>query len=352
MKRAITVFLAIAMALSVVGLAFAGGALATDHTTTLTGDDTDEATGFTAADDEYLTYTLEADGADFGEDTTTDVYLNITYELDDDEDVELHAESSDVDDADADYEFNVSHDELEQLPGDAGEITEITVNAWGEDADGTESTALDTFGVDLEFDDSHAVRTAFDTDDEFVSEFEQADEDAGWFGLTASSFNVFDSSLDDQVVLEDDVGIAGTNTTVHTYAADSDMTDVYDETVEDMDDGDRVGLLMTSSAGDSIVYVFNGEPGETITGDDVDEDEDTYAVYHGDGHMEWNLGEDRFDEDDDEVTINSAAGIDVGTGALMDDLDYTRGQAWGLTFLPLVGMLAGGIVVTRRRTAA
>jgi len=355
-SKRLAVLLAALVAISMVAMAVAPGAALADEHTTEIGGETDTVEYFNASEDEYILVTLEADGADFGEDETDTVYANITYD-----DVELFDYSADVDADETEYEFNVSHDELELLPGDAEETTEIELNAWGEDADAdddddVESTEMVTLEVDIEFDETHAVVTAFEDDDD-VAEFEAAED--GMFGL---SFGPLGSDATADV--GDDVGIAGYNTTIHTYADDGDMIDVFDDSVEDMESGDRVGLLMTSTLDNQIVYVFADEAGEDIFGDDVDEDEDTFAVYHGDGHMEYNLGEDRFDEDDEEVDVNSASGVDVDASDLRDDLEYSLTQSFGLSldqitsfdWVPFIGFLtnaalAGGLVASRRMEA-
>ncbi|USZ73796.1 hypothetical protein [Natronosalvus halobius] len=332
-------------------VAFAGFAAA--ETTTLAGDDTDLVTGFEANESDHLEYDITADGTDFDTDGTDTAHLNVTYDG-----TEYAALEDAIDNGTATSQtLNLSHDELEKLPGDALQNTTITVNVWGEDADGNETTAMETFTVDLEFANTHAVRHIDSSDSTLLTEFEQAEEDDGWFSL--SSLALWNNDLEDQAEIEDEIGIDGQNTDVKVYA-DGDVADVLDASLENAEDGDRVGLLMLSSLDDEPVYVFKGEAGEKITGDEVDEN-DSYIVAHEGGEMDVNLGDDHEGEETVDVSLISGQDVDAST---LQDLGYSMLQSYGISMhnVPYLGgfltggfggaLIAGGLVVSRRRLSA
>ncbi|MEF8856878.1 MAG: hypothetical protein V5A16_05590, partial [Haloplanus sp.] len=73
------------------------------------------------------------------------------------------SESDSVTGTDASYTFNVSHAELDTVPGDANGTTTIEVNAWGEDTStDTVNTTTDTFDVETTFHEDYAVVYAGD----------------------------------------------------------------------------------------------------------------------------------------------------------------------------------------------
>lgn len=313
---------------------FAGGAMAGTVTTTgdLAGDGTDSVPGFAAEDGENRTVTYETtlstDTKDDFEELSLEVsHDNTTYATYSMADAEVISGGSDGTTV-LEVEYTIEHSDLEQLPGDAGEITTADVTITETEA-GTDTDETTEFSVDYEFDDTHAVRTVHDSNStNSIASLSDAD-DGGMF-----SFGFMSSSLDTTSEIEDTVGVNGTQTDVHVYSEDSDLTSNLDDSVEDADAGDRVGLLMTSTLDDQIIRVYNEEPGAKFPGSDenVTETEDTYAVYHGNGHMTINLGEDRYDSSTSEVSMNIVSGEDVENDALTSDLDYTWRQANGLTF--------------------
>ncbi|EMA45241.1 hypothetical protein [Halobiforma nitratireducens] len=273
------------LAISMVGAGLTGSVAATDHTTTLEGDGEDAVVDFDAADDEYLLHTIEADGADFGEDGTETVYFNVSYD-----DTEHETYSAVVDDEDADYEVNISESDLESVPGDADDTTTVEVTTWGEDADDETTTDADTFAVDLEFAADHA--TAYVDDPEDHDEIEP-----GFFSL--ATLNVFDDA-DETVVqsYEETVGIADNETEVTVYDDTADGDDAWDEVVaDDLESGD-VMLSAAATVDGEPVAMFYDEADDDL----VDETEDTYIVYDGDDAFTVNLG-DEFDEDSEEIDV-------------------------------------------------
>lgn len=322
LKRAATLFMIALLAFSTAGVAFTGGVAA--ETDTLTGDDTDEVAEYDANESDHLEYELTSADTDFSTDGTETVYLNITHDGN-----EYVATSSDVDGTNTSYTFNVSHADLEKLPGDAGQATTVTVTTWGENSTGGVTTAETSFDADIVFDETHAVRTVHASNDSIVSDFEVADdeEDDGMFSLSSYKFW---SSSSDTATIEDEIGINGSQTDIHVYSNDEDVTEVFDSQLEDAEDGDRIGMMMSSNVGDGIVYVFANEPGEKISGDEVDADEDTYIVANEGGQYDVNLGEDYDGESTADLSLT--AGEKFDRSSLRSDLDYSWAQSLGLDF--------------------
>ncbi|WP_247005178.1 hypothetical protein [Halosolutus gelatinilyticus] len=325
-KKVATLFLVLALVTG--GMAAFAGTAAAD-TTTLAGDGTDTVTGFNASSSDYIERSINADDGTngFDGDGTETLFMNVSYDGHD------YAEiSAAVDDGTATSQtVNMSHDKLKKLPGDAGKVTTVNVTTWGENASGDTTTAATEFSVDITFADDHAVRTIHSSNNSIVENIELSDDDDDGWVASLSSLNPLSSS-DELVTIEDDVGIAGSQTDIKVYSEDSDVTEVIDNQLEDSEDGDRVGMFMTSEVGDGIVYVFANEPGETITGDEVDEDKDTYIVAHEGGQMDVNLGSDDFDDTDETASLSLTAGEKFDRKALQDDLGYSWRQAYGLSF--------------------
>lgn len=342
------------LAFSMVGMAFSGG-VAAEATADgdIEGDGADVIENFEADGEESETVIYETDANSDDLDDFENLTLLVEYDghaVAEYDDFDAEISGDDDEETPLELEWEIAHDDLEKLPGDAGETTTTDVSVTEmEDAEDAEEV-IDEFEVDVEFSNERAVVSAFSADDS-VATFDESD------GLLSYFSN-------DVATIEDDVGIDGENTDVHVYADDSDMIDAYDDVAEDAEDGDRLGAMMTSTTDDSVVYVFNNEAGETITGDEVDADEDTYAVYEGNGEVVFNLGEDDY-EGEEEVSVSAVGGETFDRGDLRDDLDYSFAQSFGLTFdhafsldwVPGLGFisgsaLAGAFVASRRRVAA
>lgn len=317
--------MALVLAVSMVGVAFVGGVAAEDAT--LAGDDDDVVADWNASDEYTIDYTLDADDTDFDTDGTEEVYFNVS----DEDGVEHFSYSAEVDGTDADYEFELDQDELETVPGDADSDVTVEMMAWGEDDDGDITTGPDEFDVTLEFQDEYAVIYVEEADDV---------EDEERF-LRADIFQAESSA---------DVGIAGDNTTVNVYTEDDDLADAVDLATEPTSDGDRVGLMMGSTLDGSLVYVFDGSAGETITGDDVENEDVSYVVIEDDDHYVIELGDDY--DGEDEVDVDVLANDRPAFGDLRDDLDFGVLQAIGGAFGLSIPFLAAalGVAISRRRT--
>jgi len=325
-KRAASLFMVVMLVGSVLIGAIAGGAAA--ETQTLAGDGTDNPTGFNASADDKFQHSISADGTDFGTDGTETLFMNVSYGGHDYAEVSAAVDSS----TSASQNINLSHDKLAELPGDADQNTTINVTTWGEGADGSMTTAETSFEADLTFADTRSVRTVHSTNDSIVSSYESASDD-GWL----SSFSLptpgplGTSSLDTTATIDDTVGVNGTQTDIEIFSMSSDTTDALDAAAEKSDAGDRMAFLMTSTLDGEALRVYDERAGPKFPGaDNVTEGEDTYAIYHGDGHMTIKLGTDRFDSSTSEVDVTINSGNEVGTSTLQEDLGYSLFQAWGL----------------------
>ena len=271
--------------LLLVGLVFAVPAAAQ----TLAGDGTDHVQDFEAAEDAYLEYTLNADGTDFSADSTETAYLNVTYQG-----IEHLAISEDVAGSDTSVTLNESQDALNTLPGSPGENTTVTVNAWGEGADGSVNTSVDTFNVDITFSDNRSVMYLNDTSNDSV----EVDEFEPGFLTTYVPF-YGDKDQPDSYTVEEERSVVGDNTTITMHLADSDMESGFDYEADDYSAAGEPVLGMTVMVDDSVVPVFNSQ----MDSDYVSEN-DTYAIYDDD-EVVVNLGGEHSDASN--VTVTAAS---------------------------------------------
>lgn len=295
-SRALRVLITVAVALAAVGLIAGGAAAATD---TLAGDDTDVIEDFNASDDDHVEYSLASDAANFSEDGTDTVYLNMTVN---DEHVEVSNGS--IDDTASSYTFNLSHDEMGTIPGDAGENTTITVNAWGEDSTtNTVNTTVDTFDATLMYEDGYAVvyigdtATAGDVDGVTINANE-ADGILATFGLAKDTY----------AVEADNVGLGNTSagTTIHVVAANQSsvdaFTDAEDKRLGSYESEDYIGSHLVQLEGHTHAVFFEDAPVDDLASDY------TYAtVGERNGHDAYTI---HVDEDYD-----GESSIDVATTA-------------------------------------
>ncbi|MCL9818322.1 hypothetical protein [Natronocalculus amylovorans] len=352
---------------------FAAPAAAAEHPAATTPDSDwsdDGATieaEFNASADAYSIIEFETDTTL----ATEEVELNVTKnnathaELDD-----LHSAFETIEEDDADgndvHQFNVSHDMLETIPGDAGEEVTISVaiaHTYEDPDDETESvTDENEFEVTLEFADDHATVYLGDDSLDDLVDVETIEQQSAFD--RAQFWN--DPEEIDIASLDTDVGIVGSETTINVFADDGAVAGAFSETIDDQEAGDIL-LTQTSLVDDEIVFVFYGEPDEDL----VDVDEDTFVVYDStaDSFAVY-LGSEDFDAEDTEVSVYSGSHNALYDGDLTEAADITDAFE-GLTFSDLrtefgildtiitlrvfplttltAGTLALGIVVTRRR---
>ena len=271
--------------LLLVGLVFAVPAAAQ----TLAGDGTDYVQNFEAAEDDYLNYTVESDGTDYSADGTDTIYMNATYNG-----VEHLMVSQDVDGSQVNETFNVTHDELNTLPGAPNENTTVTVNAWGENASGSVTTSASTFDVDIEFDQNRSVMYLGNTSNSAVN----VDEFKPGFLTTYVPF-YGDEDQPDSYTVEEERSVVGDNTTITMHLADSDMESGFDYKADDYSAAGEPVLGVTVMVEDEIVPVFNSD-----VNTDYVSDNDTYAVYDDDTVVV-ELGGEHSDADN--VTVHAAS---------------------------------------------
>jgi len=339
MRAIVKRLLALFMILAVVSgtlVAVTGSAAA--ETDTLAGDGTDTVPGFNASDDDQLQHSISSDGTDFGTDGTETLFMNVSYNGHEYAEVSAAVDDS----ASASQTINMSHALLKELPGDAGQDTTINVTTWGEDSTGAVTTAENEFQADLTFAETRSVRTVHSTNDSIVQSYESASDD-GWFSFSMPTPGPLGTStLDTTATIDDTVGVNGTQTDIEIYSMDSDTTDALDAAAEKSDAGDRMAYLMTSELDGEALRVYDQQAGAKFPGsDNVTEGEDTYAIYHGDGHMTIKLGSDRVDSSTSQVDVTINSGEEVGTSTLQEDLGYNVFQAWGLNMASFSSTLSG-----------
>jgi hypothetical protein len=269
----------------------------------LDGDGNDYVTGFNASEDQTLNYTLEPDGSDFGTDGTETIYMNVTYN-----DVEHLSTSKDISSSTVNATFNQSQDKLATLPGVPGQNTTVTVHAWGENSNGTVTTAIESFAVDIEFADDRSVmylgNTSTDAID--IEEFEPS-----WFAenvpFSGTIPFVEDPDQADTYTIEETREIVGSQTDITMHLADSDLESGFSEQTEEFEVGGPL-LATTVSVDDELVPVFYQESSDIVG------DNDTYAVYD-DGQIDIMLGDG----------YSNASSVDVSAashGPLHEDLSF------------------------------
>lgn len=339
------------------GMLAVGTAVAASHVTTLVGDDTDVIEDFAGDDDQFIEYTLDADDTDFGSDGTDEVSMNISYD-----DYDHYQNTSvEVDGADTAATFNLSHADLDTLPGQINEATTVNVTAWGEDDDGNVSTGPSEFEVDIEFSEERSLIFVEDDDHSAV------DVEAFEAGLFSWSTLTFWSEAEepDTYHIEDERDVVGNETTVHIKQADDNMTDAFDQRTEVYDGAGTPVLGMTVLADGELVPVFNEERNDDFVGES-----DTYAVYDS-GDIVIHIGDD-FDEDGESIDVQSsntnALDEEIGMtiedveGAFADELavgdlrdEFSVRQigfgTWVASFFGFIGFTAAtiGFVTLRRR---
>lgn len=292
------------------------------------GDDTDTVSDFAAETNENSTVTYETVGDEIAEDDIEDIKLNVSYDGVDHveydlDDAEVTNENT-VDEG-AHVEFTVEHDDLETLPGDADGETDANVTIWELDADDdTVEGSVVEFEVTFEFAETHAVIYITDADDvEDEDRFLRSD--------------IFTAEFDE------DVGVYNETTEVSIFVEDEDIEDAVDLATTPTDDGDRVGLMMATTIDGDIVYVFDGEPGEDIAGDDIEDTGEPYIVIESDDEYTLYPSDNA---DEDELSVGFLANDRPSFGDLRD-LGYgvlqAIGGAWGLS-VPVIGsLIAAGI---------
>jgi len=294
-KRAASLFMIAVVALSLVSGAFVGAAAA--ETTTLAGDGTDTVPEFTGNESNDIAYSLSSDGTDFSTDGTTTAVMNVTY------DGETYAtvEETIDDTATASYTINITNDQLSELPGDAGETTNVTVNAWGENADGNETTTGASFTVGITFDNTYASTSVDD------SSATIEDVEPGLFSFDTLAF-WSSSEPADLHTYEQTVGVDGSNTTVTLNDDTSNGSDAFDAAIdEDAESGDLITGAATGVNGTPELAFY-----ESANSDMVNTSTDTYFVYDSSTDV-WTLhvGDEYSDASELDVYVSSQAYDDV-----------------------------------------
>lgn len=279
----------------------------------LAGDGTDYVQGFTANESEYINYTVESDGADYSADGTDTIYMNVTYDG-----TEHLSVSQDATGSNVNQTFNRTHDELNTLPGAPGQNTTVTVNAWGEASNGTITTSVSSFNVDIEFDTSRSVMYFGNTS---ASEIDIEEFDPGFLSetlpLAESIPFVEDPDQADTYTIEESRSVSGDTTDITIHMDDSDLQSGFDEQTDAYSSGDSL-LGLTVSVDDELVPVFYQSRNT-----DIASSNDTHAVYE-DGQVDVELGSDDYgDANNVSVMVASHNPLDesASTEFTIDDVD-------------------------------
>lgn len=327
----------------------------------LAGDGDDVIEDFNASSEESTELAAEIDTS-----TTTgnldEVTLNVTMAHDDGEETieyaEITASGDDIEDDTADWVttdhegavLNLSHDELEKVPMEAEENVTVTFNVEFETDDDDDDLATDDFEVEIQNTEDRTVMHLHEDADDFGAVDTDEQDAALWQVFTD------DDDVMDEHTIEDEVGIAGDDTTITIFIDESDVSDDFADAADHADDEDLLVTMTFTETDDYQPFmVFLNDPDDDL----VDEDDDTYAVYDdSDDVLVIHLGEDDWD-DEEEIELLAA---NHHPGAL-DDIGFTDLRDADFGHAPIAaafgimgpfGVLAvlGFVIIPRRRDAA
>lgn len=279
---------------------------------------------FSADENETSTITVETnqtfdaddtDDADISLDDWDTLEVTIAYENvthteavatdDEDDDISLVEDSGD---SAAEADFEIDHDDLDTLPGQAGNgtIVDVTVTEVFEDedhgdADDDDMVEIETeFVTEFQFDQSHSVVYIADDDHDAISSMTERDG-PGLLSSAVSTLAFWSDEDDDPDIVEvDDERNVHYETHNSTFIlADSDVSDGFDVATEGAD-----GLVATATGDETILGATVLVDGELVpvfdsSAADWYDTDDTHAVIDG-NEVIVEYGDDvRPDEDED-----------------------------------------------------
>ncbi|WP_424015038.1 VCBS domain-containing protein [Halorubrum xinjiangense] len=268
-------------------------------TTTPTSDWTEGTTvsSFNASEDESSRIEVILDAAPTGD-------VNMEIVDPDSSEVVYSATMTQVSGQTTHYEYNASHDELSELPIDAGETKTFTVKA--DDAGDESSTAAEINVSIANSNDRSVIRVgdaALNAEDSIVA----LDSGFDLRGAIGDLFEVDSASVDDEVILvqEDANGDAVTDRTVSYDLAASDVSDAYDTAAEFNDEDGEWMVLSTAFVEGEPVKVYNGAPEDTP-------EEGHYAVYDESSDVLTVHISDDYDKQSVDISSTGGSSFSVG----------------------------------------
>ncbi|MDB2237051.1 VCBS domain-containing protein [Halorubrum ezzemoulense] len=202
------------------------------------------------------------------------------------------------------YEYNVTHDELSELPIDAGESKTFTVKA---DDAGDDSSTAEEINVTLANSDDRSVIRVGDAELNAEDSIVALDSGFDLRGAIGDLFEVDTASVDDEVILvqEDANGDAVTDRTVSYDLAASDVSDAYDAAAELNDDDGEWMVMSTAFVEGTPVKVFDGTPEDAP-------DEGHYAVYDESSDVLTFHISDDYDKQSVDISTTGGSSYSVG----------------------------------------
>jgi VCBS repeat-containing protein len=299
-NKLIAVFLAIALVASG-GLVSASNVTSFDSETATTTPTSDWVEGttvssFNASEDASSRVEVILDAAPTGD-------VNMEIVDPDSSEVVYTATMTQVSGQTTHYEYNVTHDELSELPIDAGESKTFTVRA---DDAGDDASTPQAINVTLaNSDDRSVIRVgdaALNAEDSIVA----LDSEFDLRGALGDLFEVDTASVDSEVILvqTDSAGDAVTDRTVSYDLAAADVSSAYDAAAEASDDGEWM-VLSTAFVEGQPVKVYDGTP-ETIPA------EGHYAVYDESSDVLTFHVSDDYDKQSVDISTTGGAAYQVG----------------------------------------
>ena len=272
--------------------------------TTTTSDWTDETTleGFNASADNHSYVEVQFDGALDGEARLAVLDPSTAEKNNEMESVYTNSSAEETDATNNHYAWNISHDELSQVPVEASANNSVVVKVW-DSGDKSNATYMDLY---LNTTDERTVLHYGDAD----AESEDSVEISEKYPRLGNYFDRYDVST--ASIEQDNVGIAGKNTTVSVVLANDSLQDAYTSSYsDDADDGAFLpAMSFTANSGDIFVPVYlNEKP------DDMPDflDENAYAVYDNNANtLTVHPNDDEDLDSEDELDVSSTGNDGLG----------------------------------------
>ena len=225
--------------------------------------------------------------------------------------------------ADSDeHTWNVSHDELADVPLAYNGTTDLDFTVEFVDGNGDTANVTGTFTVSNDGERAVTVVDSASVDDSNVGP--NVESEANELDTLASLNPLADEPEHDTYTLDDSFDSAS-GVTHEIYLADGDMADAYAASAENTEAGDPI-VEQTMLANDGLVLTFDSE----VDSDLVDTSSDTYAVYDS------SADKITLEQSEDNATVDVVSmnqnPVDVESLS-NDDIASTFSDAFGTTDL-------------------
>lgn len=322
---ALVALMTITASVPMTGMA-ATAAIDTETTdTTTTSDWTDETTleGFNASANNSSFVEVTFDGALDGEARIAILDPSTADANKDMEAVYTNSSATETNASTNNYAWNITHDELSDVPVTASANNSVVVKVW----DSGDKTNATYFDLHLNTTDERTVLHYGDADVDSEDSVEITEKHP----TLGNYFDRYDVSK--AAIEEDNVGIAGKNTTVTVVLDNESLQDSYaDSFSEDAEDGEFLpAMSFTANNGDIFVPVYLNE-----APDDMPDflDENAYGVFDADANtLTIHPNDDEDLDSEEELDVMSTGNEGLGffqTASNLRDLGAGYTKAYGM----------------------